>query len=173
MKWFSISICYSTLLWALLRIVSTGGAILLFSLLSGCSVFSGTQSVKPVVIELEVSADDYINPDDSEQSNPVVVRLYQLTVADSFERAGFLDLYRQPETQLQGTLLGQAFLPVVTPGQRYLINIKLEPETRYLGVVAGFMQFDDAVNTALLEVNRSVSKPTCRLRITGRNISLQ
>ncbi len=162
--------CYSILLW----IILVCGLTPFCFLLSGCGVFSSSsKSAEPVQFELEVSADDYINPDDSGQSNPVVVRLYQLKVADSFEHADFLDLYRQPETQLQGTLLGQEFLPIVMPGQRYLMNIKLEPETRFLGVVAGFMQFDNAVNMALLEINRSAPKTSCRLRITGRNISLQ
>ena len=152
-------------------------------LITGCSMFSGNKSDeedaekannrKPVAMELEITASDFINPDDSGRSNPVVLRLYQLKIARSFEQANFLDLYQAPETQLQGTLLEQEFLPVIMPGQRYLVTLKLEPEARFIAAVAGFMQFDQAVNKALLEINPEQPPARCRLRITGRNISLQ
>ncbi|MGY0218182.1 type VI secretion system lipoprotein TssJ [Endozoicomonadaceae bacterium StTr2] len=152
-------------------------------LIAGCSSFSGSKGEdeesakeknrKPVAMELEITASDFINPDDSGLSNPVVLRIYQLKVARSFEQASFLDLYQAPEAQLQGTLLEQEFLPVIMPGQRYLVTIKLEPEARFIAAVAGFMQFEQAVNKALLEVDPEQPPARCRLRITGRNISLQ
>jgi len=82
--------------------------------LNGCSLFGGESAPAPVAVT--VTAGARLNPDDSGQSLPTVIRIYQLKAASKAEGAMFEDLYRRDKEVLGEDLL-QVDEVVLSPGE--------------------------------------------------------
>ena len=116
--------------------------------LTGCSVFSDAPSDAVVPqggnLQLIITADYDLNPNDRGEASPLKIRLYELAAADLFSQASFLDLYDQDSATLQDSLIKMHRVPVQYPGQTTEINLTLNSATRYIGVLAEFSRYQEA-----------------------------
>lgn len=105
-------------------------------LLGGCA--SG-----PVVYDIRGDADPVVNRDVTGRPLSVVVRLYQLSEPDEFNKLTFDTLSSgRPEADLLGDQLIAKSEVVLVPGQTQVATDKMDPKARYLGVV-GFFRTPD------------------------------
>jgi len=81
--------------------------------LQGCGLFGGESTPGPV--DVTVTAATRLNPDDSGQSLPTVIRIYQLKAASKAEAAQFEDIYRR-DKEILGEDLLQVDELVLSPG---------------------------------------------------------
>ena len=129
--------------------------------LASCSWLFGKDEKKPepkevamkpppgAKLEITVAASPLINPDLDGRPSPVVLRLYQLGSAEAFKQADFAHLYESDEKTLGKSLLGR-FDTIMTPGGIQVFDIKkVDPQTTFIGAVAGFRNFDAAKWRAL------------------------
>lgn len=84
---------------------------------------------------ITVSAD--VNPDSTGRASPIVVRLFQLRNDGEFASADFFPLYdKEKET------LGPSFISreeyVLSPGETRAFDLPINPEARFLGVIAAY-----------------------------------
>ena len=106
------------------------------SLLSGCK----SAPPKPAVARTTVSAAVDVNPNSQGRPSPVHVRIFQLKESGPFMAADFFALYdKEPETL--GTSLVQRMESDLTPGEQQQIEIKIDPATQVLGVMAEFADY--------------------------------
>jgi len=89
--------------------------VLVLHLQSGCGAAKVPAETAPVPIDVSVTGEAKLNPDDKEQSLPTVIRLYQLRSAGKVESAAFDQMYRQPKEVLGEDLLQMEEL-VLAPG---------------------------------------------------------
>lgn len=106
--------------------------------LAGC----GGGPPPPTMIELTMAA----SPDANAIQNipsPVVVRVYQLKSPAAFEEADYFQLDKSESEVLGDDLLGkdEYFL---SPGASQTVISEVNPDTRYLGLVAAFYNIDAA-----------------------------
>lgn len=117
-----------------------GAAAVLATLwLSGC----GSSAPDPTTVAMTISATGSINPNSSSEPSPVVLRIYQLKSDSAFKAAEFSELFYSDRKVLGGDLLGQKEYNV-KPGDKLTYDDTVSPETRYMGVVAGFRDIDNA-----------------------------
>lgn len=110
---------------------------LLAFLLGGCAT-------GPVSYDIRGEADPVVNRDVSGKPLSVVVRLYQLTQPDEFNKLTFDTLASgRPEAELLGDQLVAKTELVLVPGQTHVSTDKMSEKARYLGVV-GFFRTPDA-----------------------------
>ncbi|KOO13144.1 type VI secretion protein [Vibrio xuii] len=111
------------------------------SLLVGCS-----SDPVPVVSQytLAISSDDTMNPSDSNQANPAVVRLYQLTDAQMFNQLPFIDLYNDDVTLLSANLVSKQILPVVLPNSNLTQTLDINSTTQYVAVLVEFVDYQNS-----------------------------
>jgi type VI secretion system protein VasD len=106
---------------------------LLMCLLSACAA----KPPKPEPARARLVATEQVNPDESGRSSPIVVRLFQLRADGEFTTAEFFDLYAKEKE-----VLGESFVSreeyVLTPGETRELEIPLNAQTRYLGVIAAY-----------------------------------
>jgi type VI secretion system protein VasD len=96
------------------QLSARSAALLTLLALNGCSLFGGESTPAPV--EVTVTAAARLNPDDSGQSLPTIIRIYQLKAASKAEGAMFEDLYRR-DKELLGEDLLQVDEVVLSPGE--------------------------------------------------------
>ncbi|MGH1373709.1 MAG: type VI secretion system lipoprotein TssJ [Cellvibrionaceae bacterium] len=93
---------------------------------------------------INLSAEADVNPDMDGRASPVVIRVFKLTDARQFRREDFLNLYENAEQRLGNDLLDVVILKELVPGESRQEFIELTPDTRYLGFMAEYMQYQKA-----------------------------
>ncbi|MBM0106719.1 type VI secretion system lipoprotein TssJ [Steroidobacter sp. S1-65] len=108
-------------------------ACLLACLLSACA----SKPPKPEPARARLVASEQVNPDESGRSSPIVVRVYQLRADGAFAGAEFFDLYSKEKEVLGESLVAREEY-VLSPGETRELEIPLNAQTSYLGVLAAF-----------------------------------
>jgi type VI secretion system protein VasD len=89
----------------------------------------------PTHAELTVSPD--VNPDSSGRASPVVLRVYQLRNDGEFNSADFFGVYEKEKETLGASLVSREEY-VLAPGENRKLDLPVNAETRFIGVVAAF-----------------------------------
>jgi type VI secretion system protein VasD len=112
------------------------GALLLAAcvLLASCAT---TKPPPPLVAHARIVVGADVNPDSSGRPSPVVVRLYQLRDDGEFAAADFFPLYdKEKETLAKSLISRQEY--VLSPGESRDLDLPVDAQTRFLGVLAAF-----------------------------------
>lgn len=134
-------------------------------LLGGCVV---ANAVVDPYTNLRFEALGNVNPDGTNRPSPVVVRVYELSSAETFRSAGFFDLYDEPRAVLERDLLSMSEL-VVRPGLVQMQPMQLNRKTRYIGVVVAFQNIEDAQWKLVLDA-RPRAYQTMNIELDGLTI---
>lgn len=105
------------------------------SMTAGCS--------KPQ-FNLAVASQPNVNPDHSSRPSPVIVKIYELRNDLTFKQAEFTTLFNTPIQVLGADLIAADEL-VFIPGEARRVAYRPNPNTRFVGIVAGFRQMDRAL----------------------------
>jgi type VI secretion system protein VasD len=90
-----------------------------------------------------------MNPDVTGRPSPVLLRLYELKAPANFDQADFFSLYQQAQDVLGADLLARdEFL--LRPGETRTLERVVEPDARYLGLLAAYRDLDHALWHAVI-----------------------
>lgn len=129
------------------RVVQTvAAAALSLSVVAGCLGL-------PTRIEATIAAADDLNPDYRGRPSPLVVRIYQLKSDLAFNNASFFALYDNDQSELGADLLGKEEIEL-RPGEDKVYSRVLGDDTRYVGILAGYRDIDNASWRAIAEVKK-------------------
>ena len=112
---------------------------LLLILLCGVGV-SGCATPR---IELAVASQPNVNPDSSGRPSPVLVKMFELRNDLAFRQADATLLFTQPLQVLGADMIAMDDLMFV-PGEARRMRYQPNPNTRFVGVVAGFRHMERA-----------------------------
>ncbi|CAE6806287.1 hypothetical protein R69888_05447 [Paraburkholderia haematera] len=114
--------------WPLMGIVLAG------VLLSSCAATDKSLPV-PYAISFEVAPD--VNPDGNARPSPIVLQVFRLKSAASFDGADFFSLQSKTQSTLAGELLGVDRL-ILRPGESRTVRYTGDLDAHSVGVVAGY-----------------------------------
>jgi len=103
----------------------------------------GSKPPPPAIVQLTAKAGTSVNPDADSRASPVILRIYQLTATDTFEKADFFQLYDKDAATLGSDLVGRDQL-ALAPGDTKTISIEFKPAAKFIGVIAAFRSLDRA-----------------------------
>ena len=106
--------------------------------LAGCA-----SAPKPAQVAGTIQASEQVNPSTSKRPSPLVLRVYELKTAATFNNADFMSLYQRDQAELGGDLLAREEF-VLAPGESKTFGKTLAPDTRFLGVVAAYRDVEHA-----------------------------
>jgi type VI secretion system protein VasD len=134
-------------------------------LLSACAA----KPPKPAPAHAEIIVSGDVNPDAAGRPSPVVVRVYQLRNDGEFNGADFFGVYEKEKETLGASLVAREEY-VLAPGENRKLELPLNAETRFIGVIAAFRD----IRTARW---RAISRPpekklTDLLRKGGNTVRL-
>lgn len=107
--------------------------------LAGC----GSSTPDPTTVAMTIMATGSINPNSVSEPSPVVLRIYQLKSDSAFNAVEFAEIFYNDRKALGADLLGQKEFNV-KPGDKLTYDDTVSPETRYIGIVAGFRDIENA-----------------------------
>jgi len=122
--------------------------VLSATFLSGCSFLGMFQQQErkelPVPLEITLGAAERVNPTEDGRPSPIVVRVFELANNASFMSADFFVLMSDGGASLGEELLNSEEY-VLIPGEVRVIRKRAAPNSRFLGIVAGYR---DLTNTS-------------------------
>lgn len=133
----------------------------LFPLLHGCSSSR---------ISMEVASLPNVNPDSSGRPSPVIVKMYELRNDIAFRQGDFQTLFMEPMKLLGAELVAMDELLFV-PGEARTVEYVPMPETRYVGILAGFRQMERARWRHVVPVNPE-KKSRIRLELNDTSLTV-
>lgn len=119
--------------------------------ISGLLLVACASAPKPTVVQVSVEALANVNPDARGRPSPVVVKFYELKSLAVFDSADFFSLFERDREILGADLVAREEFQLV-PGGRRTFERTLQPDTRYLGVVAAFRDLERSVWRAAVPV---------------------
>ena len=102
--------------------------------------------------KLTITAAADVNPDSGDRPSPIVITVYALTDNRQFEREDFLSLYENAATRLGSDLVRTVRLRELAPGESRSEVIELEPNVRYIGLLAEYSRYDQAQAMLILPI---------------------
>lgn len=121
--------------------------VLLLLCLTGCANIAAKRSH----INIDMQASALINPDADGRASPVEVRLFELTSRERFEQATFYPLFLHPGQTLGDSVSRQMRL-YIKPGETVQLTTDLQPGSRHLGLLIGFMDVRHSRWRALVDL---------------------
>ena len=125
--------------------------LLALGLLAGCGSLSPFSTLTK--LDLSLTASDTVNPDLHGRPSPVVVRLLELRHPAAFENADFFSLYSHAEKALPKDWVNSEELEL-RPGEQQVLKLSVEPQSRYIGVLAAYRDLPHVQWRLVLPVNR-------------------
>lgn len=138
--------------------------------LTGCSFWEGED--RPLELSVNISAADNINLNADNLSAPVELRIYQLRDSEAFNQASFIDIYNDDQAMLQAAIISKRNLGSLLPDEKREITLPLNPETKYIAIIAAFSNYQNAKNKAILLIKPGVDTEV-DVSIDGINASLR
>lgn len=115
----------------------------LLMVLAGCGGAPVVEPPPPVAVSVLVIATADSNPDAAGRASPLVVRIYELTDAETFKAADFFPLWSQEAPTLAAALVKRHEI-VVAPGATSTRALTLDPKVQAIGVAAAFRDIRNA-----------------------------
>ena len=94
-------------------------------------------------LDITVTAEAGVNPDDKGRAAPIMVRIYELKSEGSFESADYFSLYSNDKALIGSDLLARDEF-ILRPGDVKTIWRKSHPDLAAIGVVAGYRDLAQA-----------------------------
>ncbi|WP_133405421.1 type VI secretion system lipoprotein TssJ [Parashewanella tropica] len=145
--------------------------MMLAVLLQGCSLL-GFGKPAPKTLTVMVSASYNINPNLKNNATPIKLRVYQLSDSEVFNQASFLNIFNDEQGVLKASLLSVRHLKSIIPGEKYQQVYPLLDGTKYIAILAGFSDYQEANDKAIFPIS-SDSSQTVNIDIDGINLSIQ
>jgi len=120
-----------------------GWSALLLSLACSIALTVGCGSIRstPPLLQGSIKVAPTTNPDLRGRPSPIVVRVYELKSTSTFNNADFFSLFDSESETLAGDLIGREEYDLRLDESRPYRR-QLQPETKYIGVVAAFRDLE-------------------------------
>lgn len=116
-------------------------------LLTGCI----KNEPQPSTLEAHLLTSIHVNPNALGKPSPIFVRYYELKSTATFENTDFFTLIDTDKNVLGADLLEMSEIEL-PPGTERVINLQLNPATRFIGVVAAYRELEQAKWRAMLPI---------------------
>lgn len=122
-----------------------GVLAVLVAMLSGCAHAPPPPPPppQPLDVQVRVVAATDVNPNRNGRPSPVFLRVFELRDPSKFLNAEFDDVTLRADATLAGALIGREER-MVEPGSTVVLALKIDPQTRLLGIVA---EYSDLANS--------------------------
>lgn len=123
------------------------GAVAVLFIVAGCAA----APPEDVRIQGRIEAVESVNPDALGRPSPLHIKVFQLKTKDAFEVAEYFALAETPDAELGADMLGVESI-MLTPGEVRPYEGEYDPETRFIGVIAGYRDIHQAQWRAVMEM---------------------
>ena len=138
------------------------------TLLAGCA--SAPPPPKPTIITTTIDATAGVNPDAKGRASPIVVRLFELKSISAFNSTDFFTLWDREREVLSADMTGRDEFQL-HPGEQKKLERTLQPDTRYVGVIAAFRDLERSNWRGTASIVPQQKQPIA-IKLDARSISI-
>ena len=120
-------------------------------ILAGCGTTRELLDIQTAA-KFTITTTSDLNPDRDGRPSPLVIKVFALSDDRQFKREDFLSLYENPAERLGSDLIESYELKELSPDETREETLALTPETRFIGVMAEYVQYDIAQALLVLPV---------------------
>ncbi len=120
----------------------------------GCSSMFGAAppaQYEQTQLEIAIDAASGLNPDDKGRAAPILLKVYELRSESAFQEADFFSLQNADKATLSGDLLTVDQF-ILRPGETRSIRRKSHPESKAIGIFAGYRDLPNATWRAVYRI---------------------
>jgi type VI secretion system protein VasD len=139
---------------------------LVAALATGCA-----SAPKPARLDGIVVASPGLNPSVSRRPSPLLVRIYELRSATTFNQVDFMSLYEGDQATLGADMVQRDEI-VLQPGETRPYVRQLDPQTRFVGVFAAYRDLEHAIWRVVVPIKPGKANKVT-LNAEGLKISAQ
>ncbi len=140
----------------------------LISTILFCFLSSSCQSH----VNIHMDASNSLNPDIRKHiAEPVGLSIFQLKEKQKFTQASYFSLIDEPSQILDKDYIDPVINIMISPSESKDIKIKLNPETKYIGIVAAFESIESARWKQIILLEGS-HKKNITLKLENRMLKL-
>ena len=121
-------------------------------LFSGCG---GAPKREEVGLQISATAD--VNPDLQGRPSPIILHVLELNSEEQFNRLDYVSLTQSSGAALGPDLLGKTRL-ILSPGDSRQLPLELNPQTTFIGLVAGYRDIDNAAWRTSIPISQGDTK---------------
>lgn len=125
-----------------------------FTVFLCCLLLLGCAESNGIGVHMHVRAANYLNPNINGQSSPVTLSFYQLKSTASFKQATYFQLAQNASAVLGNDLIDMQQFEV-RPNQHITYPISVPPNTKYIGITAGYRDIDRSTWRAVIAVPKN------------------
>ncbi|WP_020408568.1 type VI secretion system lipoprotein TssJ [Hahella ganghwensis] len=125
---------------------------MLIVLMAGCSTV-GEVVGRDTTVTLDIRSATDINPNEDGRASPIILNFYALENERQFEQEDFIALYQDPDSVLGRDLIFTTKFKEFTPGEVRTESLVIDDRTRYIGIMAEFIRYEDASTKIVIPVD--------------------
>ena len=135
------------------------------------NVFLLTHCSKPTVIDtqLNIHSARYLNPDINGKTAPIVLTLYELKAPYSFKSSDYSALINNPAKILGTNLIDKQSFEIQPNNSTTLTQI-ISPQTRYLGIIAGYRNIQISDWRQVIPVAPGISTMSIQINLASQSL---
>lgn len=123
-------------------------------------------------LDITITAEGGVNPDDKGRAAPILVRIYELKSEGVFESADYFSLYSNDKALIGSDLLVRDEF-ILRPGDVRTIRRKSHPDLAAIGVVAGYRDLAQADWRAVQKIDLAPEVAWYRSVLPANKVRLQ
>ena len=125
------------------------GAIATAALLvGGCG---GKDKTPPTVVKATLQSSADLNPDLRGRPSPLLIRIYELKSASTFNAADFYSLFDKDEQLMAADIQGREEISI-PPGDSKAFERQFKPDSKYIAVLGAYRDIEHARWRAVYEI---------------------
>ncbi len=123
-------------------------------LLMGCASSNDESSSKTAQLKLKIETSNAVNQNRLNQSNPVVLQVFELKNASAFEQLDYFSLLNKDRDLLGEDLVSKSEY-ILKPEEQRVVIKNLSKDTQAIGFIAGFQNLPRSTWRKIYHINRS------------------
>lgn len=131
------------------KIILFAHIMVLYGVLIGCST---TAKVWKPYDKIDIAASKEVNLDGKGIASPIQLKIYELSSRSTFDNLDFERAYHNAKTLLSDELISEAII-TLQPNESLRHTVNLNKNTRFIAVIAGFVNIDKTRWKHIYEVN--------------------
>jgi type VI secretion system protein VasD len=96
---------------------------------------------KPTILQINLAVAPNVNPDARGRPSPIVARMFELKSLAIFQSTDFFSLFDRDKESLGNDLVAKEEF-VLQPGESRMFKRELQPDTRFVAVVAAYRDIE-------------------------------
>lgn len=152
--------------------ISMDGLIKIIIILSTLNCLGCSLLHPKTTLQSKITASDRLNPDINNRASPILLGIYELKSSIPFKGLDYYQISNASHKKLASSVIDFNELEIRPSENKYYKQL-LNPNTRYLGLIAAYRNIENAQWKQIIEIPHTGSKLKLKIYLNSQQLSYQ